>query len=150
MWRLVARRNNLGLHASWNEGVEWARSKYFMVLCADDFLVPDCFATTISVMEQQPKVGFAFGRPAYLRPKDTRPLPPIRMRKGHVANRARSRSSSSSSVEGVNHVPGSGVLGKDSRAEVVAIIALNCHTLLILKCGCVSHDWGQQRGQMLN
>lgn len=107
---LVARRNNLGLHASWNEGVEWARSKYFMVLCADDFLVPDCFATTISVMEHQPKVGFAFGRPAYLRPKDTRPLLDSDAKKATWRIVPGRDLLEQFCREGVNHVPGSGVL----------------------------------------
>jgi glycosyltransferase involved in cell wall biosynthesis len=107
---LVARQRNLGLHASWNEGIDWASSKYFMILCADDFLVPGCFTSSIAVMEQHPEVGFAFGLPAYLRPQqampdlacDPRDMPWRIIPGGDLIERF--------CREGVNHVPGSGVL----------------------------------------
>ncbi len=37
---VIARRRNLGPHASFNEGIDWARATYFLVLCADDLLAP--------------------------------------------------------------------------------------------------------------
>ena len=37
---LLARSQNLGPHASFNAGVDWAAARYFMVLCADDLLAP--------------------------------------------------------------------------------------------------------------
>lgn len=107
---LVARRRNLGLHASFNEGIDWASSKYFMVLCADDFVVPGGFASTVSIMEEHPDISFAFGRPAYLRPQnpmpvldsDPRNMPWRIVAGGDLLERF--------CREGVNHVPGSGVL----------------------------------------
>jgi len=36
---VIAHSTNLGQHASFNEAVDWAKSKYFMLLCADDLLV---------------------------------------------------------------------------------------------------------------
>src|SRR5688572_10559486 len=39
---LIAHPKNLGPHASFNEGVDWATADYFMVLCADDLLTPGC------------------------------------------------------------------------------------------------------------
>jgi glycosyltransferase involved in cell wall biosynthesis len=107
---LVARRRNLGLHASLNEGIDWASSTYFMVMCADDFLVPGCFAPTVSFLEQHPDIGFAFGRPAYLRPNDPTPVTGVSpeemrwriVRGGDLIERF--------CREGVNHVTGSGVM----------------------------------------
>jgi GT2 family glycosyltransferase len=72
---VVARRRNLGLHASYNEGIDWASSKYFMVLCADDLLAPGCLAGAASVMERHPEVGFAYGRAVWFRPQDPIPVP---------------------------------------------------------------------------
>src|SRR4051794_15273165 len=40
---VVARERNLGHHASYNEGVDWAEADYFLLLCADDLLVKGCF-----------------------------------------------------------------------------------------------------------
>ncbi|TIX43063.1 MAG: glycosyltransferase family 2 protein [Mesorhizobium sp.] len=58
---LVAREKNLGLHASWNEGLDWASSKYAVILCADDLLVEGCFHRALSVLEREPDVSFACG-----------------------------------------------------------------------------------------
>lgn len=59
---------NLGLHASVNEGIDWAESDYFMVLCADDLLPPGALACAMKVMEEHPDVSFAYG--AYLQHRD--------------------------------------------------------------------------------
>ena len=37
---VLARSVNQGFLASFNAGVEWAKADYFMLLCADDLLVP--------------------------------------------------------------------------------------------------------------
>jgi glycosyltransferase involved in cell wall biosynthesis len=72
--KVVARRRNLGPHASFNEGIDWASSKYFMVLCADDLLAPGGLARAVSIMEQHPEVGFAYGSAAMLRPQESMPV----------------------------------------------------------------------------
>ena len=59
---VVAHRTNLGHHASFNEGIDWAAADYFMVLCADDLLAPGSLARAISVMEQNPDVHLTYGR----------------------------------------------------------------------------------------
>lgn len=59
---VVARRRNLGQHASFNEGIDWARSKYFLILCADDLLVPGALARATSLMEERPDVHLTYGR----------------------------------------------------------------------------------------
>ena len=58
---VVARPKNLGPHASFNEGVDWARSDYFMVLCADDLLTPGSLRRAVAVMEQDRSIAFAYG-----------------------------------------------------------------------------------------
>jgi glycosyltransferase involved in cell wall biosynthesis len=73
--QLVARRRNLGPHASYNEGIDWATSKYFIVLCADDLLTPLSLRRAVAVLEQHAEVGFAYGRAIWLRPQDPMPVP---------------------------------------------------------------------------
>ncbi|OHV81843.1 glycosyltransferase family 2 protein [Ensifer sp. LCM 4579] len=58
---IVLRTRNLGPHASFNEGVDWAKADYFMVLCSDDLLAPGSLAHMVSVMEQHPRASFAYG-----------------------------------------------------------------------------------------
>ncbi len=57
-----ARERNLGPQASFNEGVDWAASDYFVMLHADDLLAPDALKSAVAVMEQHPNVSFAFGK----------------------------------------------------------------------------------------
>ncbi|TCN31290.1 glycosyltransferase family 2 protein [Sinorhizobium americanum] len=57
----VLRARNLGHHASFNEGVDWAKADYFMVLCSDDLLAPGSLARMVSAMEQHPQTSFAYG-----------------------------------------------------------------------------------------
>lgn len=65
---VVARQRNAGAHASFNEGVDWARADYFMVLCADDLVAPGAFARAVGIMERHPEVGLAYGRTYRLYP----------------------------------------------------------------------------------
>jgi glycosyltransferase involved in cell wall biosynthesis len=58
----VLRSENLGPHASFNEGVDRARADYLMILCSDDLLVPGSLARMVAVLERHPEVSFAFGR----------------------------------------------------------------------------------------
>lgn len=59
---VLARPTNLGAHASFNAGIEWARAAYFMVLCADDLLSPSALASMVSVLDQNPEAAFAYGQ----------------------------------------------------------------------------------------
>ena len=71
---VVVHQRNLGHHASFNEGIDWASSTYFMVLCADDLLAPGCLARAVSIMERHPDIGFAYGRSVPLCPQDPMPV----------------------------------------------------------------------------
>jgi glycosyltransferase involved in cell wall biosynthesis len=71
---VAAHRQNLGPHASFNEGIDWARSDYFMLLCADDLLVPGALSRAVSIMERHPNVGFTYGRGYYWHPWVPQPV----------------------------------------------------------------------------
>lgn len=58
---VVARPRNLGPQASFNEGIDWARADFFLILCADDLLAPGALARAASVMERNPGVHLTFG-----------------------------------------------------------------------------------------
>jgi glycosyltransferase involved in cell wall biosynthesis len=62
-----ARPRNLGFQASVNEGIDWATSEYFMVVCADDLLPTDALSRAIEIMEKHPEVSFAYGKYAKYR-----------------------------------------------------------------------------------
>jgi glycosyl transferase family 2 len=58
-----AHRVNRGLIPTANEGLEWARGDYVLLLSADDLLVPGALWRATSVMEAHPNVGLVYGRP---------------------------------------------------------------------------------------
>lgn len=72
---VVARQTNLGAHASFNEGIDWASGKYFLLLCADDLLAPGALRRAISVMEQRPDVHLTYGAVVSLPAGE--PVPPL-------------------------------------------------------------------------
>lgn len=57
----LLRNTNQGPHASFNAGIDWAKSDYFLILCADDILAPGCLARAIHALEQEREASFAFG-----------------------------------------------------------------------------------------
>ncbi len=67
---LIAHPKNLGPHASFNEGVDWATADYFMVLCADDLLTPGCLGRAVAILEAQPELSFAYGTDVHWRGGD--------------------------------------------------------------------------------
>ncbi len=64
---LLLRPENLGTHASFNAGIDWARSDYFLLLFSDDFLVPGALQRAVSVMERDPGIAFCYGRDVAIR-----------------------------------------------------------------------------------
>jgi glycosyltransferase involved in cell wall biosynthesis len=75
---VVAHRTNLGRHASYNEGIEWASSDYFIILCADDLLAPGSLSRAVSFMEKQRDVHLTHGRALFISGDD--PVPHIQPR----------------------------------------------------------------------
>lgn len=59
---VVAHPINLGHHASFNEGIDWASAPFFVMLCADDQLAPGCLARAVSFMSSHAEVSFTYGR----------------------------------------------------------------------------------------
>jgi glycosyltransferase involved in cell wall biosynthesis/GT2 family glycosyltransferase len=66
-------RTNLGATATINEGLEWARGDYVVVLDADDLLVAGALRRAATVMAEHPNVGMVHGRALYAH--EGRPLP---------------------------------------------------------------------------
>ncbi len=58
---LLLRSRNLGPHASFNEGIDWARADFFLILCADDMLAPGALARACSIMQTHANVHLTFG-----------------------------------------------------------------------------------------
>ena len=67
--RVDVRRHcdNAGMIATINEGLEWARGEYVLVLSADDLLVPGALDRAATVMRLHPRVGMVYGRPLLAR-----------------------------------------------------------------------------------
>jgi glycosyltransferase involved in cell wall biosynthesis len=68
-----ARSMNLGAHASFNDGVDWAESDYFMILCADDLLPSGALSRAVAIMEKYPEVSFSYGTCAEYREEEEFP-----------------------------------------------------------------------------
>jgi hypothetical protein len=66
-------RENMGLIATANEGLEWAQGEYVVLLSADDFLTPGSLYRATTIMAAHPNVGMVYGRPLIAR--TGRPLP---------------------------------------------------------------------------
>ncbi len=71
---IVTHRTNLGQQDSFNEGVDWAASDYFMVVCADDLLSPRCLERAVAVMEHHPDVSVALGTDIEFHDEGKRPI----------------------------------------------------------------------------
>jgi hypothetical protein len=53
---------NKGHVATYNEGIEWAAADYYMILSADDYLLPGALYRSTKLMEAHPALGFVWGR----------------------------------------------------------------------------------------
>lgn len=88
---LLLRPGNLGPHASFNAGIDWAQADYFLLLFADDFLVPGALRRAVLAMEAQPSVAFTYGLDVAISGDDAIPSlppqsadPPCRTEPGHA------------------------------------------------------------------
>jgi glycosyltransferase involved in cell wall biosynthesis len=70
---VIAHPRNRGATYSFNEGIEWATSKYFLILDADDLLAPGALGRAVSIMESREEISFTCG--VELRLPDGRSLP---------------------------------------------------------------------------
>lgn len=67
---LLLRETNRGPHQSFNDGIDWARSDYFLILCSDDYLVPGALARAVDLMESHPEVHLTYGASRFIRPEE--------------------------------------------------------------------------------
>lgn len=58
---IVAHSENLGPHASYNEGIDWAEADYFLLIDADDIIAPGALERAMSVLDENPGVSLAYG-----------------------------------------------------------------------------------------
>ncbi|NLS07923.1 glycosyltransferase [Rhizobium sp. P32RR-XVIII] len=71
--RVTCRRHeaNRGHIATYNEGIEWARGDLFLLLSADDYLLPGALSRSSELMRSKPNVGFTFGNALIAEPDGT-------------------------------------------------------------------------------
>lgn len=58
---IVAHPENVGQHASFNEGVDLASADYFVVLCADDVFASGALGRAVEILEMTPQATIALG-----------------------------------------------------------------------------------------
>jgi glycosyltransferase involved in cell wall biosynthesis len=72
----VRHASNKGHIATYNEGIEWASATYYMILSADDYLLPGALYRSARLMDAHPSVGLTFGQAITLNDSDTAaPIP---------------------------------------------------------------------------
>ncbi|MES2990209.1 MAG: glycosyltransferase family 2 protein [Pseudomonadota bacterium] len=61
--RVSYRRHERNLRhiATYNEGIEWVSAQYYLLLSADDFLLPGALRRAAEMMDAEPALGFCYG-----------------------------------------------------------------------------------------
>jgi glycosyltransferase involved in cell wall biosynthesis len=59
---LVVHKKNLIPQASYNEGIDWASSELFMILDADDVIMPGCLPHAVAVLSSDENIAFVHGK----------------------------------------------------------------------------------------
>ena len=59
---VISHTRNHGHIETYNEGLEWASTRYGLLLSADDYLLPGCLARAIRLMEAHPEVVLTYGQ----------------------------------------------------------------------------------------
>ena len=67
-------RANQGHISTYNEGIDWTSGDYWLLLSADDLLAAGALARAMSVLNQNPRIGLAYGRAAVLRANAAPPV----------------------------------------------------------------------------
>ena len=70
---LLLRQKNRGPHASFNEGIDWAVSEYFLILCSDDMLAQGALGRATRMLSQYPDVHLAHGAAGRIKAGDREP-----------------------------------------------------------------------------
>lgn len=72
---VIAHAQNQGHIDTYNEGIAWARADYFLLLSADDLLVPGALERAIRVLDSNPEIVMTYGE--CITWNDQSPLPQI-------------------------------------------------------------------------
>jgi glycosyltransferase involved in cell wall biosynthesis len=59
---VIAHGVNMGHIRTYNEGIDRVTAEYMLLLSADDLLAPGALARAIRLLEENPRVGFVYGR----------------------------------------------------------------------------------------
>jgi glycosyltransferase involved in cell wall biosynthesis len=70
---VISHAKNAGHIKTYNEGIAWATSDYFLLLSADDLLVPRSLERAVRIMDQHPDIVLTYGEVADW--QDHLPLP---------------------------------------------------------------------------
>lgn len=60
--RYIRNEANIGMMGNWNKAVKESQGDYLMILGDDDWLLPNFINETVAVLDNNPSVGFTFGR----------------------------------------------------------------------------------------
>jgi glycosyltransferase involved in cell wall biosynthesis len=71
---LICHEQNRGHIATYNEGLDWARRDYVVLLSADDLLAPGALHRATTIMDAQPSVGMVYGHAPYFEANDALPM----------------------------------------------------------------------------
>ena len=82
---VVGHAENKGHIDTYNEGIAWASAEYFLLLSADDLLVPGALERAVEVMDANPDVVLTYGEGPYW--YDHRPIPDIKPVKDYTWGR---------------------------------------------------------------
>lgn len=74
---VVSHARNIGHIATYNEGIDWASSDYFLLLSADDMLAPGALERAAAIMDREEDIVFTYGRSIDW--NDSQPLPPFEL-----------------------------------------------------------------------
>ncbi|HET9715243.1 MAG TPA: glycosyltransferase family A protein [Pseudolabrys sp.] len=77
---VVSHPRNRGHIATYNEGIDWASAEYFLILSADDMLVPGALERAARVMDENPDIVFTYGR--HIGWYDELPMPKVGPQQG--------------------------------------------------------------------
>lgn len=73
---------NKGHIATYNEGIDWASADYFLLLSADDYILPGALERATKLLDAHAEVGFVFGRTIDLYADGTETETPRLLRRG--------------------------------------------------------------------
>jgi glycosyltransferase involved in cell wall biosynthesis len=82
---VISHPQNWGHISTYNQGIEWASSDYFLLLSADDLLVPGALERAAAIMDANPDVVLTHGKGISW--QDDSPLPKIDAQKDYTWRR---------------------------------------------------------------